>query len=332
MNRPSCWIITEGAVGMESQCRGLAEALGLEPILKRVDPRLPWLILPVRRWPFPFRALGPGSDRLAPPWPDIVIGCGRKSIPFSLAIKRASEGKTFIVHIQDPLTDPRAFDLVAAPEHDRVKGRNVISTRGALHPVSARKLAAAAAHFRARFAHLDRPYVAVLVGGPNGRNRLDTSDMTRIADDLAALSRRYGASLLVTPSRRTGAANEAVLRERLQDLPAFIWDGSGENPYLGLLALADYLVVTSDSVSMVTEACATGKPVYVIEVESRSRRHGRFHDDLGADGVTRPFDGTLENWSYEPIYDAGRVADEVRRLLESRRTAKIHAGQVLDRL
>jgi uncharacterized protein len=332
MNRLSCWIVTEGAVGMESQCRGLAEALELEPILKRVDPRLPWLILPVSRWPIPFRSLGPGSDRLAPPWPDIVIGCGRKSVPFSLAIKRASEGKTFTVHIQNPLTDSRAFDLVAAPEHDRVKGTNVISTRGALHPVSAGKLAAAAAHFRARFARLSRPYVAVLVGGPNGRNRLDTFDMARIADNLAALARRYGTSLLITPSRRTGAANEAVLRERLKDLPAFIWDGSGENPYLGLLALADYLVVTSDSVSMVTEACATGKPVYVIDVESRSRRHGRFHDDLAADGVTRPFDGTLENWSYEPIYDAGRVADEVRRLLASRLAPKIRASFAPNRL
>ena len=156
--------------------------------------------------------------------------------------------------------------------------------------------------------------------------------MARIADNLAALSRRYGASLLVTPSRRTGAANEAVLHERLKGLSAFIWDGSGENPYLGMLALADYLVVTSDSVSMVTEACATGKPVYVIEVESRSRRHGRFHDDLGAEGVTRPFDGTLENWTYEPIYDAGRVAAAVSRLLEHRHPAKIHATTTRDRL
>jgi mitochondrial fission protein ELM1 len=332
MSKPSCWIITEGAAGMESQCRGLAEALGLEPVYKRVNPRLPWLMLPANHWPCPFRSLGRDSDRLAPPWPDIVIACGRKSVPFTLAIKRASRGATFTVYIQDPQIDTTAFDLVAAPHHDRVKGPNVIQTRGALHPVSQAKLAAAAEHFRSYFPPLPRPQVAVLVGGPNRRYRLAPEDMAGIADALAALARRYGAGLLVTPSRRTGKDNEAVLRRHLEGVPAFIWDGTGENPYLGMLALADYILVTADSVSMVTEACATGKPVYVIELMGRSRRHGRFHDDLSTDGITRPFTGTLETWSYEPIYDAARVADEVRRLLARHGAAKMPPEPARNRL
>ena len=332
MTQPSCWIITEGAVGMENQCRGLSEALGLEPVMKRVRPRRPWLLLPVDRWPFAFRALGRGSDRLSAPWPDIVISCGRKSVPFSLAIKRASGGKTFTIHVQDPLIDSRAFDLVVAPDHDHVVGPNVVRTRGALHSVSRAKLAAAAGHFRERFAHLGRPYIAVLIGGPNGRFRFDTHVIAGIADRLAALSRRYGASLLGTPSRRTGKANEAVLQDRLKDVPAYVWDGTGENPYLGLLALADYVIVTADSVSMVTEACATAKPVYVVELDGRSRRQARFHDDLATDGITRPFDGILETWAYEPIYDAERVASEVRRLLMDREAAKIGAQSTRNRL
>lgn len=331
MTTPSCWIITEGAAGMENQGRGLAEALGLEPVFKRVNPRLLWLILPSSCWPFPFHSLGPGSNHLAPPWPNILISCGRKSVPFSLAIKRRSP-QSFSVHIQNPLTDTTAFDLVAAPLHDRVEGPNVVTTRGALHPISQAKLAAAAAHFRNRFAHLPRPLVAVLVGGPNGRYQLTPKEMAEIAARLTELSRRYGAGLVITPSRRTGKDNEAVLHEHLKDVSALIWDHTGENPYLGMLALADYILVTADSVSMVTEACATGKPVYVIALAGRSRRQERFHDDLTIEGITRPFTGTLETWRYEPIYDAERVAAEVRRLLGSRQAPKMAATAGKNRL
>ncbi len=315
MTEPVCWTVMEGVAGMESQCRGLAEALGLEPVVKRVFPRLPWRLLPVGCWPYPFSALGPDSDRLEPPWPEILISCGRKAVPFSLAIRRASRGRCFTVHVQDPLVDPGKFDLVAAPRHDKLSGPNVVATRGALHPVTPEKLAAAAEQFRARLAGLPRPLVAVLLGGPNGRYRLGASEMARIGARLKALARRKGAGLCVTPSRRTGAANEAILREQLEGTPALVWDGSGENPYLAFLALADYILVTANSVSMVSEACATGKPVYVIDLPGGSRRFRRFHAALAAEGCTRPFADELEQWRYEPLLDAARVAAEVRRRL-----------------
>ncbi len=296
---------------MESQCRGLAEALALAPAVKRVDPRLPWLALPSRWWPLPFRSLRPGSDPLAPPWPDVLISCGRKSVALALAVKRASGGHTFLVHIQDPLMDSRAFDVVVAPRHDRVRGPNVLTTRGALHPVTEEKLAAAARHFAALLAALPRPLVAVLVGGANGRAMFTAADAERLASELKALARQYGAGLAVTPSRRTGAENEGILRARLAEVGAYMWDGRGENPYLGLLALADYILVTADSVSMTSEACATGKPVYIIGLKGGSRRHRRFHAELREAGLTRPFAGVLERWSYEPLLDAASVAAEI---------------------
>ncbi|HLI11719.1 MAG TPA: mitochondrial fission ELM1 family protein [Alphaproteobacteria bacterium] len=326
MRETTCWIVTEGSIGMENQCRGLAEALALRPAMKRVDPRLPWLLLPADCWPWPFLSLGRGSDRLRPPWPDILITCGRKGVPFALAIKRASGGRTFAIHIQDPLIDPAKLDLVAVPSHDRIRGPNVIVTRGAIHPVTPAKLAAAAAHFRPAFAALPRPLVAVLIGGPNGRYRLEPADMTAIAERLAALARGTGAGLCVTTSRRTGRENERVLRERLAGVPAVIWTGEGENPYLGMLALADHVLVTADSVSMVTEACATGKPVYIIELAGGSRRFRLFHDEMRAAGMTRPFAGRLESASYEPCFEAERVAAEVRRRLAQREAAKVAAS------
>jgi mitochondrial fission protein ELM1 len=314
-----CWTVMEGVAGMESQCCGLAEALGLAPVVKRVFPRLPWLLLPAGAWPWPFAALGPRSDRLDPPWPDILISCGRKAVPYSLAVKRASGGRCFTIHIQDPLIDPRRFDLVAAPRHDGLSGPNVIVTRGALHPVTPAKLAAAAAQFRARLANLPRPLVAVLIGGANGRYRLGTREMARLAGQLKRLAETTGAGLCVTPSRRTGTANEAILRAALAELPAFVWDGSGDNPYLGFLALADHILVTADSVSMISEACATGKPVYILDLPGGSRRFRRFHAALTAEGCTRPYAGRLEQWRYKPVLDAADVAAEAERRLAARR-------------
>jgi len=318
MTAPSCWIDTEGAAGMESQCRGLSEALGLAALVKRVKPRLPWLLLPSAWWPFPFAALGRGSDRFAPPWPDLLISCGRKSVATALAVKRASGGRTFLVHVQDPLMRTDAFDLVAAPRHDNVVGENVIATRGALHGVTRAKLAAAAEHFAPLFAGLSRPLVAVLVGGANGRVRFTAEEAAGIADELAALAAKTGAGLALTPSRRTGAERARILRDRLAPLGAYIWDGEGENPYLGMLALADHILVTADSVSMASEACATGKPVYVIPLAGGSKRHRRFHAELREQGLTRPFAGMLEHWSYPPLLDSEAVAAEVRRRLTRR--------------
>src|SRR5882672_11955998 len=122
----TCWIVTPGEAGFESQGRGLAEALGLTPVLKRVRVRAPWRWLPGWLWPRPLSALHPQSDPLAPPWPDLVISCGKVAAPLGAAIRRASGGGTRAVHIQKPTVALREFDLVVAPRHDRVQGPNVV--------------------------------------------------------------------------------------------------------------------------------------------------------------------------------------------------------------
>ncbi|HTP85289.1 MAG TPA: mitochondrial fission ELM1 family protein [Alphaproteobacteria bacterium] len=309
----SCWIITPGEAGFESQGRGLAEALHTVPVLKRVRVRRPWTWIPSAWWRDPFAVLAEDSDRLAAPWPDLVISCGRIAAPLAIAIKKASGGATRIVHVQDPLMPLDAFDLVIAPKHDGVAGPNVVATTGAIHGVTPAKLAAGAEAWRSRFAALPRPLIGVLIGGSNGRFSLDRAVMTGIADGLAALARQHNAGLAITPSRRTGRENERLLRERLASLPSFIWDGTGDNPYFGILALADVVVVTEDSVSMTSEALATGKPVYVARLKGRSRRQRRFHDELTAAGYTRPFNGELATWTYSPPDDTGRAAAECRR-------------------
>lgn len=318
--RPSCWIVTEGHVGMDNQCIGLAEAAGLayRMLPMRVPGSLRWL--PSRWWPRPL-ALG-ADGPYGPPWPQVLIGCGRCSVPVLLAVRRASGDRTFTVFVQDPHTAPERFDLVVVPHHDRTRGPNVVVTRGATHRVTAEVLQGAAARFRARLAHLPSPRVAVLIGGSNRRQVVSPQVVATLTERLRGLCTQHGAGLMVTPSRRTGAANEAALRAGLAGLAAEVWDGSGENPYFGYLGLADAVVVTADSVSMVSEACSTGKPVYVYELEGASGRLRRFHEQLRAQGVTRPFTGALERWCYAPLDDTQRAARELRERLAAHHSSE----------
>ncbi|MGP1397353.1 MAG: mitochondrial fission ELM1 family protein [Inquilinaceae bacterium] len=300
---------------MEVQCVGLAEALGVTPVVKRVHLRQPWRLLS----PY-FRigighAAGPSGDAIAPPWPDLLIGSGRQAVVPALAVKHGSDGHTILVQIQDPAIDPANFDLVIVPRHDRLRGGNVVTTLGSIHRVTPDRLAQEAAHHAARLAFLPRPRVAVLIGGANGVFRLGLSQTARIADSLAALARDGGAGLMITPSRRTGADNEALLRDRLAGLPAEIWDGTGENPYFGYLGLADAILCTGDSVNMVSEAAATGKPVHIIDLEGGSDKFAAFHASMRAAGITRPFTGALETWSYDVPDDTAQAAAAVQRRL-----------------
>lgn len=319
MQSLTCWVVTDGKPGMENQCLGLAEALGLTPVVKRVSLRSPWRQLsPYLRLGNRFAA-GPNGDPIRPPWPDLLIGTGRQSIAPSLAVRKLSHGRTFTVQIQDPQIGPRHFNTVVVPRHDRLRGANVLVTRGALHRVTPKILADAGERHAARLAHLPHPRIAVLIGGNNGVYALTPTITGDVAEKLAALSRAHGAGLMVTPSRRTGEDNEAILRARLSGLPAEVWDGTGENPYFAYLSLADAIVVTCDSVSMTSEACSTGKPVYVIDLEGGSPKFRAFHDGLVKDGITRPFTGDLDHWTYPTFNDTEEVANEVRHRLLAHR-------------
>ena len=323
---PLCWVISDGKAGMEVQCRGLAEAMGFAPVIKRIAVRRPWRWLPPLFVHEPLARLDPAADSLSPPWPDVLIASGRQTVALSIAIRRHSGGRTFTVQVQNPTVDPANFDVVVAPRHDRLGGPNVIVTIGGLNRVTEARLAAAAAAFGPRLGHLPRPRVAVLIGGNSKVHHLSAAAARRLGKQLAELARRHGAGLMVTPSRRTGDANAAILRQALADVPAEIWDGTGENPYYGFLALADAIVATGDSVNMVSEAATTGKPVYVVDLAGGSPKFRRFHATMRAEGITRPFTGTLEHWTYPPLRDTQRAAEEIRRRLAARHGGTLTAG------
>jgi mitochondrial fission protein ELM1 len=302
---------------MRSQALGLAEATGFSFAEKPLRVRPPWSILPPQLWLLPRYAVAGGKSLLAPPWPDFVIACGRNAALPALMIRRASGGRTFLAQIQDPRVRRSEFDLIVAPEHDQLRGPRVIVTRGAVHRVTAARLEAERRRFPA-LANLPRPIVAVLIGGANKAYRLTLKRLAEIADALAALLSETDGSLLLTPSRRTGERGTAILRARLGSFPGAIWDGNGDNPYFAYLALADALLVTADSVSMISEAAATGKPVHILDLEGGNAKFCRFHAAMRAAGITRPFTGRIESWSYAIQDDTARAGATLRALVLTR--------------
>ena len=311
-----------------SQALGLAEATGFPFVERRLSVRRPWAWLPPQLWLAPLRAVSEAGIALAPPWPDLVIGCGRHTAMPALAIRRASGGHSFATQIQDPRVGRGEFDLLFVPEHDRLRGPRIHVTRGAIHRVTSARLAAELRHFPA-LAGLPRPILGVLIGGSNRSYRLDLDRLATIADTIAGILRAGGGSAVVTASRRTGAEGVALLRQRLAGLPTEIWEGIGDNPYYAYLAIADALLVTADSVSMVSEAAATGKPVHIIELANNrwggDAKFARFHAMMREAGITRPFGGRIESWSYSPPDDTARAGTLLRQQvlaqLEQRRRA-----------
>ncbi len=317
----TCWVVSDGRAGIENQALGLAEAVGLPITLKRVDPRPPWRWLPAAAWPAVVRGADPlahfarPGDEFIPPWPDLLIATGRLAIPYSLAVRRLSRGRTLTVQTQNPRLHCACFDLVVPPAHDLLAGPNVIPILGAPHRVTAAKLKTEAERVAPLLAHLPRPLVTVLIGGHSKHYRLTPERLDEIIEDLCALTRHAGAGLAVTASRRTGEANLKRLIEGLKDVPAFVWDGQGHNPYFGMLGLADHILVTADSTNMVTEATATGKPVQILDLPGGAAKFRRFHRNMQEYGATRPFRGRLESWRYPPLNETARVARHIRALL-----------------
>ena len=314
---PVVWAVHDGKIGMANQVLGLAEAVGYPVIEKTVSLRAPWRHLAPSLWLHPMAALKRDGARLEPPWPDLLIACGRGVTALALAVKRTSRGRTLWVQIQDPRFARRHVDLMVVPQHDPARGENVLLTVGAVHRVRPASLEAGRARFAPLFATLARPLVGVLIGGNNRVYRLTPEIAASLGRQLAALAAQ-GYGIAVTPSRRTGEAALAALVEPLRGVPHFMWDGTDDNPYLGLLAHADALVVTGDSVNMVSEAASTGKPVHLVPLEGGSAKFRRFHDLLRDAGATRDFTGTIGRWSYQPPDDTERAATEIRRLMSLR--------------
>lgn len=306
MLKPVIWILSDPKAGTMVQAIGLANRLGGAVRIIEAQGRFPWRYLPARFWWSARTALTVSLDG---PLPDLVIAAGRSAVAPAAALRGP---KTKIVALQDPRMDPEKFDLVICPEHDSLRGRNVLTTLGAINKVTPEAIAADQATAAFRTADLPRPLIAVMVGGSTKHLRLDAEKLGR---DLVALAKKTGGGLAVTTSRRTGPAAVATLRSALAEVPHDFYTGDGANPYPGILAIADHILVTEDSVSMLSEAASVGKPVHIIRLIGDAGKFKFFHQALIARRNARFFDGELPSWRVPPLDETQRAAEAVVGLL-----------------
>lgn len=317
-----CWVITDGAAGMVAQALGLAEAVreasGFEIEQKTISLEKPWVWLPAKFWPRGIDGLDCTSKPLLQaPWPTLIISCGRRALGPALAAKRRAKAggvETRLVVVQHPRMGLQEIDLAVAPRHDGLSGEKVVITDGAVHRVNHQKLSPFADQKPSK-----HPILSVSIGGKNAAFSLLPGDARKLAVALKNAATELGAYLQVTASRRTDPESEAAMREILHGSDIEFWNGEGENPYFRYLATADALLVTGDSVNMVSEACSTGKPVYLLDLPIRPggmRAAGKFfafHESMIEGGFLRRFEPQLPNpvdltWCPPPLDEARRVA------------------------
>ncbi len=321
---PRTWTLSDGHAGNVRQADALARALGLT-VERDVTLRAGALarLLAPRTWPGAARAFGPQfADALVSP-PELAIGCGRQG---ALATRLLRARGRRAVQILDPRIDPRHWDVVIAPEHDGLRGKNVVTLLGSLHPIDEAWLAGARAAFP-MFDALPRPRTALLLGGPSAHARFTHDEIAAFLEWLRERVRSDGGSLLATTSRRTPPQVAALLRDTARELPGFAWtgDADGANPYAGVLAFADRIVCSADSVNMLSEAAATAAPLYVVGIERVGGRPRRFADALVARGRAHACGADFDaDAPATPLRETTRVAAEVRARLALASTAIAH--------
>lgn len=313
------WALVDEKPGNRTQSLGVAEALAA---------RQPGSAFEVKQLELgalsrlPNRMLGKSllgytaasREEISAPYPDVAIAAGRRLVPALRAIKAASPA-TRIVYLMDPQVPLSLFDLVAMPAHDQPPALpNVMATTGSVHRMHPARMAAAVEEAK-RFAHLSHPRIALLAGGDTGDCRFTAHDWMLLGTLVRNLAEEAGASLLATTSRRTGDTATQILMTALPaDTFFHRWQPEGENPYHAMLATADALVVTGESMSMISEACALGKPVFIFTPEGGVHaKHARFHTAVLARGYAQALtdQSTLAWKPPAPLDEAGRVADAI---------------------
>jgi len=289
------WIVTDGKAGDEIPCLGVAEELlgvrastlagpGAPPMdprmrypltptiqtyatgsieVRRIAPRQPWVwFMPKGPIDPRDRPYEPGSP-IAPPWPDILIASGRRSIAYVRTVKQLAGDTTFAVILKDPRTHDHGADFVWVPEHDRAKNPTFMRTLTTPHRFSPARIAAMRAGLPGAITDLPGPRIGLLLGGRTRLGPFSSDDRVRLCKGLATLKHDIG-SFLITVSRRTPPGLLAEVKRAIGATPCFIWDNVGPNPYLGILAGSDAIIATGDSHTMISEAAAAGTPLMIF--------------------------------------------------------------------
>jgi len=307
------WVLTDGKAGDDVQCLAVARALAPAFEKRVVNPRAPFT------WIMPWGGIDPRDHHendhspIKPPFPDVVIASGRRAIAYALRVKAQSEGKALAVILKDPRIDQKKADFIWAPEHDNVRGPNVMTTLTSPHGLSD-KLETARRQPVAAIAALGKPMLGVLLGGPGGGAQYDAKTTTDLAAKITQAGKAY-ASIAVAPSRRTPANMVRAISCEIVHSSVFVWRGEGTNPYTDILANADALIVTADSHNMMSEALATSVGVYAFRPPGLAQKLSWFSDQMETSGAIKRFTGNAAPFARDPIDATAKIVAAIREKL-----------------
>ena len=298
------WIFCDsGKIGSLKQAEALAEKLHLNVQTFDVNLSFPWKFLPPQAG---LLSINPLPHRIKRPYPDVVIGIGRQSVLPTLYMRHFSKA----IFIQNPKINPKYFDCVIAPQHDNLSAPNVINLTGSLHKISPEYIA----NLPASKFQSNKPIIAIFIGG-NSKHVTYTDDMmhTMCANFKALANQGY--DLLITPSRRTQKEHIDIIQNSLGKTALHIWDLKSDNPYQDYLKAASNFIVTSDSISMMSELCSTGKPTYLIDVGVTKQKFQNFITNLYQIKAVKPVESRLVDFTPHVLTDLKDCIKKVKQFI-----------------
>ena len=301
-------LLTEGLHGMISQVEGLAKALNLEYFHEKIELNNFWKLIPPSLTPVKKYVFKNNIDKEF----DIIISCGRKSVIPSIYLKKNSNKKIINIHIQNPRVSLNNFNYIIAPEHDGISGKNVISSKGALHYLTIEEIEKSRDYLQIK-SNTKKDILTLILGGPTKYYNYSTQNIKSIFSNIKNLTEKNNLHLIVIPSNRTPLETVSLAKSELMKDTTII-ETVDKKAYLSALCLAKYIVVTCDSSSMISEAALTGKPVYVamIETKRNDKRFKKFRKLFENMNILRKLDDKLETWSYEKLDEANRVSKLIK--------------------
>ena len=315
MGKLKALLLTQGMHGMISQVEGMAKALNTEFSHKIVRLNFPWNLIPPKFTPISKVVLKDKTYINEEEIPDLIISCGRKSVIPSIILKKKNP-KIFTIHIQDPKVSLKNFDVIVSPEHDNLNGENVYSSRGAIHCITEAEIEKTKPYLIKKIN--SQKVVSLILGGPNKYYSFDEAQLIKIFDKIKSNFVSEGYKVIVIPSMRTPKASIELAKKEMGSC-GHVVNSVDKQAYLSAYALANYIVVTCDSISMISEAATSGKPIFIAHMNAKRNnyRFKRFFDLFKKMGITRDLGEKIETWSYNKHNEAERIATLINNKIKN---------------
>ena len=315
MKKLKAILLTEGMHGMISQVEGMAKALNAQYSHKIVRLKFPWNLVPPKFMPISDIILKDKLYLTKNESPDLIISCGRKSVVPSIFLKKKNPS-IFNIHIQNPKVNFNNFDAIVAPEHDNLNGRNIFKSKGAIHYITESEIDKAKPYLMDKIKN--KKIISLILGGPNKYYSFNQNQLLQIFNYIKSNFISKGYVAIVIPSMRTP---KSIIDLAIKEFGFnnYVVSSVDKQAYLSAFALSTYLIVTCDSISMISEAAVSGKPIFVAHMKPKkdNYRFKKFFQLFRDLGIIKDLGEKVELWSYKKLNEAERIASIVSKKFEN---------------